>query len=356
MSKEIQKPETSEEIDLGQLFKLIGKAFDRLFSFIGSVFNKLFLVFVWCIFFVKRHFIILSVATLIGFVYGYVKLKFSQPVYSTNAVIKQNYSTGEVIYNQLNYYNDLISDNDTISLSTSLGVSPMEASQLIYFNLESVMNKNSKLKVFDNFKKDIDTVITNDLDFETFLENSSDYDYEFQRITVKSTNKSLPRKILPKVIETIEDIEFYKNEKEKDLAELDLREEAIKQSLAESEALQKVYEEVLKREELDPSTQTSILINNAEEKNSTKEFELFKNDIELRKELVSIERRKKDKQKIVEIISSQQDQGIVENTVLVFDREINIKYFYAMVAFILTFSALSVITFLKFLEKYKDQV
>ena len=32
----------SEEIDLIQLFKLIGNAFDRLFNFIGSIFKAIF--------------------------------------------------------------------------------------------------------------------------------------------------------------------------------------------------------------------------------------------------------------------------------------------------------------------------
>jgi hypothetical protein len=48
-------PQPSEEVDLGQLFKMIGNAFQRLFQFIGSIFNKLFLAFVWLVFFIKKH-------------------------------------------------------------------------------------------------------------------------------------------------------------------------------------------------------------------------------------------------------------------------------------------------------------
>ena len=38
MSKELPQPQQSEEVDLGQLFKLIGNAFDRFFKFIASIF------------------------------------------------------------------------------------------------------------------------------------------------------------------------------------------------------------------------------------------------------------------------------------------------------------------------------
>ena len=34
-------PQPSEEVDLGQLFKMIGNGFRRLFQFIGSIFKQL---------------------------------------------------------------------------------------------------------------------------------------------------------------------------------------------------------------------------------------------------------------------------------------------------------------------------
>ena len=57
MSNDLPKPQQSEEVDLGQLFKLIGNAFDRFFRFIGNIFKTLFLAFVWFVFFIKKHII-----------------------------------------------------------------------------------------------------------------------------------------------------------------------------------------------------------------------------------------------------------------------------------------------------------
>ena len=44
MSKDLQQqPQPqSEEVDLGQLFKLLGNMFDRLFQFIASIFKQTF--------------------------------------------------------------------------------------------------------------------------------------------------------------------------------------------------------------------------------------------------------------------------------------------------------------------------
>ena len=56
----------SEEVDLGQLFKMIGSAFTRLYKFIGSIFNHFLFALVWLIYFVKKRILILSVAGKLG--------------------------------------------------------------------------------------------------------------------------------------------------------------------------------------------------------------------------------------------------------------------------------------------------
>ena len=206
------------------------------------------------------------------------------------------------------------------------------------------------------FKKEVDSTVSAGVDFETFLQNSSDYDYEYQRLTVKTKSKSLPRKILPQVIENIINIEFFQNEQKKDLAELTLSEEAILTSLKESDSLKKVYENVLTKDEVFPDSQTNFTINNAEDKSTTKEFELFTKNIDLRKELVTIKRKKEDIQNIVEVISSQQDEGIIENSVKILDKDINYKYFYAFLGFSIAFFTTLFIAFLKFLDRFKDKV
>ena len=76
MSKEIKTPQNnSEEVDLGQLFKLIGNMFDRFFRFIGNTFNNMFLSFVWLVFFIKKHIVLLIISLLLGLTYAVIKEK-----------------------------------------------------------------------------------------------------------------------------------------------------------------------------------------------------------------------------------------------------------------------------------------
>ena len=89
MSENIQ-PQSSEEVDLGQLFKLIGNAFDRFFNFIYTIFKSIFLAFVWLVFFVKKRLIILALAGILGFVYGMLNSKSAAPKYESSVTVVQN--------------------------------------------------------------------------------------------------------------------------------------------------------------------------------------------------------------------------------------------------------------------------
>jgi len=105
-------PQPSEEVDLGQLFKMIGNAFQRLFQFIGSIFNTLFLAFVWFVFFIRKRAVVLLIAAVAGLSLGLILDKTSPPTYRSSITVKQNYATGENLYGSLDYYNSLLNDGD----------------------------------------------------------------------------------------------------------------------------------------------------------------------------------------------------------------------------------------------------
>ena len=148
----------------------------------------------------------------------------------------------------------------------------------------------------------------------------------------------------------------FVNEQAKDLAELNQKKEALEQSLAQSDSLQRTYKRVLEQQMESKSTsETSITFEGNNDKNKTREFDLYKNDIELRREIVQIERKLKDKQNIVEIISGKQDSGFVDDTQELLGLILGIKRYYLVLFTILAFVILFGIEFLKFLEKYKPE-
>lgn len=357
MSNNLPEQQPSEEVDLGQLFKLIGSAFDRFFRFIGSILNKLFLAFVWLVFFAKEHFIIIAIAAIVGVVLAVGKQKVGDPIYKSTIVIKQNYNTGEHLYNTLENYNSLIAEKDSITLGEILKAEPGETSNIIGLEIESVLSENQKLKLFDKYSKSIDSSLSTEINFKEFLENSKDFEFDFQKITLKSKVKNNFDKTFTQIINNIVSNTFFENEQKKDLMELKRRENAILESLKQSDSLQKVYQTVLiKSTETTVGSQTSVTIDNTEDKSTTKEFELYNSDLLLRRELVSIEREMENIENIIEIVSRQQDNGTLDNKGKLFGFEAPKIVSYGIKLALLMFIILLLIEFVSYLERYKDKV
>ncbi|ULC59740.1 hypothetical protein MBM09_01890 [Flaviramulus sp. BrNp1-15] len=357
MSKDLPQPQQSEEVDLGQLFKLIGNAFDRLFKFIGSVLFNLFLVFVRFVFFIKEHFIKFVIAGIIGIALGFILEKTSEPVYKSYVTLKQNYNTGETLYNSIVYYNDLVSQKDIVTLTKILDVSEDEASSIIDFEIKSIISENNKIKNFDAYKKNLDSAFASKIEYKDYLKNDNDYNHDLQQITIKSKTRNSFKHLFEKVVENINTNDYFTNEQQKDLNEFNRRELALKEALSKSDSLQSTYKRVLEKTLNDKvGSQTSVTIENGEERNKTKEYDLYLNDLELRRELVEIERQKEDKSKIIEIVSSKQESGSVDDKKEVFGQLISPKLYYAALLMFLTFIVLLSLNTIKFLEKYKSKI
>lgn len=357
MSKDLPQPQQSEEVDLGQLFKIIGNAFDRFFKFIGGIFNKLFLAFVWFVFFVKKHIIKLAIAGVLGLGYGFFKQIKGEPIFKSTSVVKQNYNTGENLYRAISYYNELIAEKDLSTLAKVLDIDLTKVTAIKEFEVEPVVTENEKLKSFDNYIKTLDSTIASTITFEKYQENVKDFQHANQRIIIKATEKNVFEEVVSTIVSKIEDTEYFVTEQQKDLDELTNLENSLKESLSASKDLQDVYKRVLEAP-IDNKTgsQTSISIDNTEDKSKTKEFELYTNDINLRRELVSIQRQKEEKQFIIEIVSTQENQGTIDNSKSLFNIALDVKIYYAFILIMATLMVLLVINFIKFLETYKEKI
>lgn len=356
MSKDLPQPQQSEEVDLGQLFKLIGNAFDRLFKFIGRLFNKLFLAFIWLVFFIKKHFIKLVIAGVIGILLGFSLEKTSEPVYKSYITVKQNYNTGENLYNSISYYNDLVQEQDFSTLEKVLGIHGSEAETVLDFEIESVISENQKLKDFDTYLRTLDSTLAKTVKYEDYLKNSEPYDREYQQITIKATERNNFKAVFNNIIENINSNEYFKREQFKDSMELVNRKVVLEVALKRSDSLQSTYKRVLEKTiGRAKGSEIGITFEGGNEKDKTKEYDLYKSDLELRREIVEIEREIADKAQIIEIVSSKQESGVIDKRKEILGKSVSSKLYYAIILTVFTFLVLSGLEFIKFLERYKGE-
>ena len=344
----------SEEVDLGQLFKMIGSAFTRLYKFIGSIFNHFFLAFVWLVFFVKKRIIILSAAGFLGLIAGTALDLSLPPTYKSTLSIKQNYETGENLYESINYYNGLLKDKDYKILGELLGLTEKATKEIVGFDIEPIITDNEYLVMFNSYIGDLDSLAASKIEYKEYVKNIREYKHRYQQISIKSKTRPDFKGVFSNIINNIETNAFFVNEQAKDILELQETKQAIEISLAQSDSLQQTYKRVLESPK-DPQSNAEIGITfeGANESEKTKEFELYKNDIELRERIVKIQRELKDKENIIDMISSKQDNGFEDDTKEFLGLDIPFRIFYLVLALTVVFVVMLGKEFLTFLENYK---
>ena len=360
MSKKL--PENSyspEEADIGQVFNLIGGAFEKLFKFLGAMFKKVFFGLVWLIFFLKKHFLKIIIAAVIGFGIALIKEKISGPSFVSSVTVTQNYNTGENLYNLIEYYNSLSGQQDSLLLYKALDIEVSEAANILAFSIEPLVSENSRILTYDTYLKALDSTIASNIDYDTYINNTLEHDYTYQKIVIKTKQSTDMLGVFKGIVDKINSTEFFKNLQERDITELESRELAIRQSLIESDSLKSTYKRVLEQaleREKSKASQTSITIEGSKEIRPTREFDLFKNDLSLRREIVEIQRRKQERESVIEIVSSEFTSGVVDNSVELFGKKVNKKIIYALLFSLITFLLLLSLEMNKFLDKFKSKI
>lgn len=359
MSTNSNAPNNSEEVDLGQLFKLIGNVFDRFFNFIASIFKNIFLAVVWCVFLVKKRIIVLGLATFFGLLIGAFSQKTAIPKYESSVTVVQNYPTGENLYSSVGYYNDLLRQQDYETLGTVLNLDLEKTKSILGFDVRPVVSENNKLVAFDKYIKQLDSLAASKIEYEEFLINNEDYTHKYQQITIESSERNSFKSVFENIVKSINSNPFFINEQRKDIVELTQTKTALEKALDESKMLQETYKKVLEQgigSDNAKSSEIGITFEGSSEVEKTKEFDLYQSDLELRTQLVEIERELLDKQYVVEMISNKQDSGFASNTKSFLGKELSPVLFYGILVLLGTMAVLLGIEFLKFIEKYKTSV
>ena len=345
----------NEEVDLGQLFVMIGNTINRFFQFIASIFKNLFFGFVWVVFFVKKHTVVFSIATVTGLISGFVLEKTSDPIYKSTITVRQNYQTGENLYGSIDYYNGLLKDRDYKILGDVLGLSEESSKEVVSFDIEPVITNNDLLIMFNDYVEDLDSLALSKVEYDEYVNNINEYRHPFQQISIKSKTRANFNSVFNNIVGNILTNEFFVNEQKKDILELTQTKQALVKALKQSDSLQETYKKVMQMDS-NRLSDVGITFEGNTENEKTREFDLFMNDIDLREDIVTVERKLKDKENIIDLISSKQDSGFVDHTKDFLGLALPIKVFYPFLILSVVFAILLGKEFLKYLERFKPEL
>ena len=349
MSKELPQPQQSEEVDLGQLFKLIGKAFDRLFKFIGGIFTGVFNFFIQFLLFIQKHFIKLVVVSIIGFAIGVYLDMTKDTKYISTMVVEPNFNSVQQLYNNINFYNELAKAEDLKGLSEVLNITEDDALSIKSFKIESYSDENQKVQLFDKFVRSLDSTTQKSIDMQSYLENFNSFDTRFHTVSVIATNNNIAKKIQPSIISSISRNEYFNLQKDINDINIKLQDSLYSKQISEIDSLQLLYKKVMLKEADRPMEGTSISLG---EKggNDNRELALINKVEELKTGLVELNIERANKSSILNVISDFPKKGVKERGLLK-----SYKFIIPFLLLSLTLLILALLSVNRYLKNYKNK-
>lgn len=244
-----QKPQKSEEVDLGQLFNLIGNAFQKFFDFITTIFKGIYNVLLILLIHVYNRIKWYSVAGVLGLVLGFALDKTSDNLYGANSFIETNFGSTHQVYENLKYLHQLAHvDNDSIELARKLNISVSDAATIKGVYLEPDIDENDRIQMFVDFKKELDSVSKANYSYDDYVKSLDYFSFKRHKIGVASTNKFIYKKLNGNFVNAISSNNYLDELKKVEISNYTNQKETIEIQKKEIDSLAAEYLKIRKKQ------------------------------------------------------------------------------------------------------------
>jgi len=307
-----QQPYQNEEVDLIQIFRYIGKFFDRIVNFFTSLLKGILSFFIYILKAIIDNYKIVFGSLIIATVIGFGLEKTKKDVYISKMLVKPYFDSKFQLVANIDYYNALIEDKDYTQLESIFDISEQDAEKIIDFDIDpGPENENDQLKQYDEFLESLDSLRAQEVSFEDFVENRSIYSGDIFEISVKSHKKDIFRSLEEGLNSTFSNAYSAKKMQKRDSI-LKIEKNRIIASIKEVDSLKNVYINI-KREESQSEKRTSYSTQDGltyiEQRTETKEYELIEKQIKLQEELSKLEAQKVEEDEFFDTLSSFPEVG-----------------------------------------------
>lgn len=314
MSKELPQPQQSEEVDLGQLFKLIGNAFDRFFRFIASIFIGIFNVVLLLLTHFYRRLFWYAGAIVIGVVVGFVMDMNSDKLYGANMFIETNFDSARQVYENIKQFQQLANkDKDSMQLAKRLNISPEEAAKLKGFYIEADLDENDIAEMYSEFYAKLDSLSRTEMTYDRYKESLTPYNFDIHQIGIASTDKNIYKKIEKAFVEQISKNDYLNQLVEVNQLNLDKKDQALNEQIQKTDSLVNEYLKIRINEsnkEPVPGAGTNLYMGNAESSNLiVDESKIVEKRLELEEQRRQINQDKVEQQDVINVLAGFPQSG-----------------------------------------------
>ena len=228
--------------------------------------------------------------------------------FGSDLVVKPNFKSARQLYNNVNYYNDLVKQKDFAVLAETFKLNEETATSLKKFTIEPIATENDIIDSYNDFILAVDTLTVKSYAYENFKTSFTDYDYKIHKITVIAEKNNVFSNLDEVIISSVVKNKYFDRLKTLTNENLNRTDSLLRQNLGQIDSLRKVYTQVMLEEAKKQNTSgTSIDLGG--QKNTTKELDLFETNRKINSELKGVVISKSEQYEVINVISNFQPIG-----------------------------------------------
>lgn len=314
MSENTKPTPQNDEVDLAQLFKMIGNALQKLYDFIVSIFKGLFRVLLLILAHFYKRAKWYAIAAFVGLVAGYFMDKSSEKLYYANMLIKTNFDSAFQVYENIKNLHKLAKvEKDTVKLAEILDIDVSDAASLNGFYIEPDKSKAEEIEKFSTYFEALDSLTKTTTTFTDYQKGIRSYDYKKHQIGVISLDKSVYNKIRNSFVQAISKNSYLDELLDVNQKNLDSHDSTLVKQEKNIDKLVQTYIDIRINEankEITANSGTNFYLGNAQKTELlVEEAPLIKEKLELASQRRKINKDKVEMSSIVSILSDFPETG-----------------------------------------------
>lgn len=302
-----------DDIDIGQLFAMIGRGLSGMTDFIGNLFKTLLNWIVLLLLFLRKNFRKMILAAVIGGLLGAVyQYGIKEKEYESSMTVEPNFGSALQLYKNIDYYLSLVKQHDFERLASSLDISTEEAESISWIEVNPYSNENEVLISYKNFVHGLDSNTVKLLEYKTFAKKIPVEAYKYHVVKIVSKDKYIFSKLESPIINSIVHNTYYDKIKTTAHSNLITRKSALENSMIQLDSLRSLYKKVLLAESEKENTGTNIFM--AENGAHTKEVDIFDKYMLMNEQLIDVNKQLTAENEVVNVVSSFNSIGMKVKT------------------------------------------
>ena len=299
---------SKDEIDILSLFSKLSKKTNSLLVLIINTFISILNLILSLLNMVKKNYLVLLICTMIGALTGYFYEKnLYVPQYQTTLTLSPNFGSTYHLYENIKFYQSLISQKDFEKLNVYLNIDSTELKSILSISIKPYKNESLNLKNFKKLLNTADSVTALTLSYDKFVDKIPFESYSLHVLTLKTTKSEIPSQLEESIVESLENNKYYLNEKNTYIENLEIKKKYIGLELRKIDTFLFAKNKPFN----DKNLGTTILFEKSQYQNI--QLELFDKYTSLRNELIEINYQFKNKQNVINTIDSFEVLGELNN-------------------------------------------